>query len=128
MGYFSNYDIAQQEYREPTVPEWVESLRLRLDYLWDRLEDLLRWSEDPQFHDRYFYSDHIPEAHELPDTVQGALVAIEDANRQLREHNEQVRLYEFWIETVRRTGATPEGQMVLPRHVFPLHELQSQVA
>lgn len=128
MGYYSALDIRMQEEKAPVVPPKIEFLRCRLDYLWDRLEDLLRWSEDPQLHDRYFYSDHITQEYELPCTVQGALAAIEEITRQLDEHKEQARRYELWLETIRSTGATPEGQLVLSHTVFPRHHLQMDAA
>ena len=128
MGYFSRYDVELQEHKEPSILPEIEAMTMRLDYLWERLEDLLRWSENPEYHDRYFYRDHVTEPYELPNTVLGGLDAIAEVMQRLEVHKGQVRMYEAWLETVRKTGATPEGQMVLPRHVFPMHQLQMQAA
>ena len=128
MGFFSRYDIELQEHIEPTIPPEIETMTARLDYLWERLEDLLRRSENPEFHDHYFCHDHITEPYELPNTVQGALDAIAEITRRLEDHKDQARMYEIWLETVRKTGATPEGQLVLPRNMFPVYQLQMQVA
>lgn len=128
MGYFSALDIQMQEDRAPVVPPRIDFLRCRLDELWERLEDLLRWSEDPEFHDRYFYSDHITEAYELPGTVQGALDAIRTVNQELDELNTKARNFEHWMKTVRSTGATPDGQIVLPAHIFPINHITMQAA
>lgn len=128
MGFFSNLNISMQEQGEPTVSLWVERMRSRLDYLWEQLETLLRLSEVPQLHDRYFYSNHVPEAYELPDTVQGTLAAIHSVTQQLEERQASELRYDLWLKTVRETGVTPDGQMVLPRHIFPTGQLQMQVA
>lgn len=128
MGYYSRYDVELQESREPRVSPEIEALTIRLDCLWEQLEDLLWWSGIPEFHDRYFYRDHVTEPYELPDTVQGALDAIAEVTQRLEAHKDQTRMYEIWLETVRKTGATPEGQLVLPRNMFPVYQLQMQAA
>ena len=128
MGYYSALDIQIQGEQSPAVPPRIEFLRGRLDVLWERLEDLLRWSEDPEFHDRYFYSDHITEAYELPGTVQGAVDAIRTVNQELDELNVKVRNFEHWMESVRTTGATPDGQFVISVHIFPVSYISTQAA
>ena len=128
MGYYSALDIQTQEERAPVVPPRIAFLRNQLDVLWERLEDLMRRSEDPELYDRYFYSDHITEAYELPETVQGALEAIRTATQELDALNVKTRNFEHWLETVRTTGATPDGQLVMSTRMFPISHISTPAA
>lgn len=128
MGYFSRLEVTEAEHAEPMIDLVEDNLTQRLEVLWDQLAVLSWCCNDPEIYERYFYSDHIPEPYELPNTIQDVLCLISTLSQQLTEHREQKQRYDRWLEVVRSTGATPDGQIVLSACVFPLLHLKMQAA
>ena len=129
MGYFSELDYMQHEEVEWSSAAKVQQLADRIDYLNDSLVDMEEQCPrdmcDPGF-DRMFYSECLVDACGDVNTIQGVLqeirkteellrIAAVEEQRELKEQQERTD----WRNTVWRTGATPDYQIVLLSAFFP---------
>jgi len=126
MGYYSEYDIDCQARGYKDTSAGLELLELQLSDLRDRLlsfdEHILSDPLHP-LHDRYFYTDHIVEQYEIPDTVLGLIDAIQLVERQIEERKLADQRRTLFVASIFETGATPDGQVALPIHLFSPYDI-----
>lgn len=125
MGFFSELDIEVQSCSND-AENCLDGLRFELQSLQNRLDDLEEYRPcDPTdlFYDRYFYEDHITELYESEDTVQGLLRQMELVKNKLCAEKLRERARIAFVNAVLDTGATPQGQLVLPHRLYPVQEL-----
>lgn len=128
MGFYSEYDIELQDKCYTGEPD---SLQYQLLDLKERLLALVEWlPANPldSYYDRYFYEDHITEPYEIPCTVQGLLKAIEIVEEKIANQKTENARRALFVESIFQTGATPNGQYVLPSYMFSPYELSGVAA
>ena len=120
MGYFSQLALTMNERQsfrpDASYPSEINYLELRLGELYNQLEELNAFRPHDPMHplyDRYFYEDHLPNPYEIPNTVQGVLSAIREAEEMLAKHTRKEENYRQFISAVEHTGAAPDGQYVI---------------